>query len=195
MSGRVLAADAAVAAAELRFDRYGEVHMASLASDLSVSRATLYRVVGSRERLLGDVLWRRGQRSMAAALGRASGAGVERVVDLARTFNAGVVSDRALQRFLARDPALAFQVLFAPEARVHVRFVQLWRSVLADEVSSGRLPPIDVDTMAFLVVRLGESILYADLLAGRSPDLELAATTQRAVLAAAIGQVEAQAGR
>lgn len=186
MSSRVLSADAAVAAAEACFDRDGEVHMPSLAQDLNVSRATLYRVVGSRERLLGDVLWRRGQRSMVAAAGRASGAGVERVVDLARTFNAGVVSDRALQRFLTRDPALAFQVLFAPEARVHVRFVELWRAVLADEVSSGRLPPVDVDAMAFLIVRLGESILYADLLARRSPDLELAATTQRAVLEAAV---------
>lgn len=189
MTGRVLEADEAVVAAERRFARTGDVDMVALAGELKVSRATLYRVVGGRDRLLGDVLWERGRRSLRAARARADGAGVERVLSIARTFNESVVSDPALQLFLRNDPATAFRVLFGPEARVHVRFVDLWQRVLADEVESGRLGPVDVDAMAFLVVRLGESILYADLLAGRSPNLELAATAQRAVLQAALDSV------
>jgi AcrR family transcriptional regulator len=188
VTGRVLDGRAAVPAAERQFTATGDVDMTALARELSVSRATLYRVVGGRDRLLGDVLWERGRRSMRAARRVRDADGVSRVVAMARRFNEGVVSDAALQRFLQQDPATAFRVLFGREARVHVRFVELWRELLAEEVAEGRLPAVDVDMLAFLVVRLGESLLYADLLAGRPPDLDLAATAQRAVIDAAIAR-------
>lgn len=186
MAGRVVEHDAVVRAAHRQFAREGDVDMDALARTLAVSRATLYRVAGSRDRLLGDVLWQRGRRGMADAEAAARGTGVDRVVDLARRFNETVIGDAPLRGFLARDPATAFRVLFTPEGRVHDRFVELWCRVLTDEVAAGRLVlTMEPGAMAFLFVRLGESVLYADLLGGRRPDLDLAAHVQRALLTSA----------
>lgn len=186
MPGRVVEHGTVVAAAHRQFAAAADVDMDALARQLAVSRATLYRVVGSRDRLLGDVLWVRGRRGMSAAEAAAEGAGVDRVVDVARRFNETVVADAPLRAFLARDPATAFRVLFTPEGRVHDRFVELWSRVLGDEVAAGRLTlTTEPGAMAFLFVRLGESVLYADLLGGRRPDLDLAAQVQRALLTSA----------
>jgi hypothetical protein len=74
-------------------------------------------------------------------------------------------------------------VLFTAEPAVHRRFVQLWQQLFEQAQRSGELrhglSPYD---LAFVFVRIGESVLYADLLAGTPPNLELAAKVQRAVL-------------
>jgi hypothetical protein len=46
------------------FLRHATIDMDALAGDLSISRATLYRVVHSRDGLLGDVLWRLAKRML-----------------------------------------------------------------------------------------------------------------------------------
>src|SRR3954452_7556512 len=138
MPQRVVEHAAVVRAAERMFDADACVDMELLAARVGVSRATLYRVVGSRERLLGDVLWWQGQQVMAHALRRVAGiAGAERLgalargvherlVQLARAFNERLIGYEPLRRFLREDPVLAHHVLFLPEARVHSRFVALW---------------------------------------------------------------------
>ena len=130
MPHRVVDHDRVLRAAERMFDADGGVDMEELSRRLGISRATLYRVVGSRERLLGDVLWWQGQRLMDHVAGQVTAAGAERLVQLARAFNERLIAYPALRRFLRSDPVLAHHVLFLPEARVHSRFVALWRELL-----------------------------------------------------------------
>ena len=42
--------------------------------------------------------------------------------------------------------------------------------------------PLALDDAAYVFVRIGESVLYSDLLGGREPDLALAAQVQRSLL-------------
>lgn len=101
----------------------------------------------------------------------------------AERFNHGLVSYQPLRRFLREDPETAFRVLFMAEGRVHARFVQLWRELLLAAEHAGELRlPLDVDNAAFVFVRIGESMLYADLLIGREPDITVSARAQRALL-------------
>ncbi len=184
-SRRVLSPDQAVAAAERYFNEHSGLDMEQLAGVLNVSRATLYRVAGSRERLLGDVLWSQGSRAMERNLHAATGTGVDRLVALARRFNEGLVAYAPLREFMRDDPATAFRVLFMSEARVHARFVEMWRQLFAEAERSGELVvPFPVDELAFVFVRIGESMLYADLLSGLEPNVELAARVQRILLSA-----------
>lgn len=170
-------------AAERWFHEHAGIDMEELAQHLNVSRATLYRVAGSRERLLGDVLWRQGSRAMARNRAAVTGTGADRLVDLARRFNEGLVSYEPMRRFLREDPVTAFRVLFMGEARVHARFVQMWRELFVDAEQAGELDlPFDVDELAFVFVRLGESMLYADLLSDLEPNVELAARVQHVLL-------------
>ena len=60
---RVITYDAIVAGARRQFLRDGTIDMEELPQELAVSRATLYRAVGGRDRLLGDVLWSLAERS------------------------------------------------------------------------------------------------------------------------------------
>lgn len=166
------------------FDANGTVDLAQLAQRLAVSRATLYRVIGSRERLLGDVLWWQGQHVMGYAAAQVAGlTGAERLVQLARVFNARLISYGPLRQFLREEPVLAHHVLFLPEARVHTRFVALWRDLFVEAAARREITlPFDVDELAFLWVRTGESMLYADLMSGLEPRIELAERVQRLLL-------------
>jgi len=181
---RIVTHDEVLRVAERMFDAEGGVDLVQLAQRIAVSRATLYRVIGSRERLLGDVLWWQGQKVMAYAAAQVGDlSGAERLVQLASVFNSRLISYGPLRRFLREDPILAHHVLFLPEARVHLRFVQLWRELFVQAAASGEITlPFDVDELAFLWVRTGESMLYADLMSGLEPRIELAERVQRLLL-------------
>jgi hypothetical protein len=48
--------------------------------------------------------------------------------------------------------------------------VAITREMLAAEVERGDLtPPMDLDDLAYVIVRIGESFLYTDIIAGGTP--------------------------
>jgi AcrR family transcriptional regulator len=180
---RVVSHEQVLTLALRRFHEHSSVDMEALAVELAVSRATLYRVVGSRERLLGDVLHAQGSRAMSRYLSEVAVTGPARFLWLAERFDRGLIAYAPLRRFLREDPDTAYRVLFMPEARVHTRFVQLWRGLFAEAEQRGEIRlPFDVDDFAYVWVRMGESMLYADLLAGLEPKVELSGRVQRLLL-------------
>lgn len=186
-SSRVLSYADALSRARARFVADATLDMRALAEELGVSRATLYRVVGNRDRLLGDVIWDLGVRTLERAIRETSPdcTGIDRIIETSKRFNQYVMTFAPLRHFLREEPLTAFRVLFSPAGQVHERAVTAWRTMLEEAVERGEIvPPFDVDRLAYIVVRSGESMLYADLIAGREPDIELAAVIQRAVLQA-----------
>jgi hypothetical protein len=184
---RVLRYPDALTCARARFLADGTIDMQALADELAISRATLYRVVGNRDRLLGDVIWDLGARTLQRAIRETSPerTGVDRIIETSRRFNEYVVTFEPLRNFLRSEPLTAFRVLFSPAGRVHERAVAAWRMMLEETAERGEIVlPFDVDRVAYILVRTGESMLYADLIGGREPDIDLAAITQRAVLQA-----------
>ncbi|GIF71670.1 QsdR family transcriptional regulator [Asanoa siamensis] len=165
------------------FLRHATVDMAALAETLSVSRATLYRVVPGRDPLLGDVLWRFGGRMLARARAQTSSPGIEGVLETTRRFADGVRQAEAFVAFLRAEPATAARVLFTPAGDVHARVVRAQRDILA-EAADPTWTPGDLDGAAFLYVRVIESALYAELLRGRPADPDTAERAARAVLEA-----------
>ncbi|MCA1833577.1 MAG: QsdR family transcriptional regulator [Actinomycetota bacterium] len=180
---RVLSYEAALAAARRAFLKESGLEMDSLARNLAVSRATLYRVVRSRDRLIGDVIWFFGERTLALAIAETKGSGVERIVETARTFNAYVVSFEPLRTFVRAEPMAALRVLITPAGGLHQRNVEAWKEIFLEAERNGELElPFDADELAYVFVRIGESMLYSELLAGREPDIDVAALVQRALL-------------
>ena len=186
-TSRVLSHADALSCARARFVADATLDMPALAEELGISRATLYRVVGNRDRLLGDVIWDLGARTLKRAIRETSPdcAGIDRIIETSKRFNKYVMTFAPLRDFLTEEPLTGFRVLFSPAGRVHERAVTAWRALIEDAVERGEIvPPFDVDRLAYIFVRSGESMLYADLIAGREPDIELAAVVQRAVLQA-----------
>ncbi len=181
--GRVITYDQVVTVGSQLFHRTGGLDMEELAQAANVSRATLYRVAGSRDKVLGDVLWRQGSRVLTQIMATTEGHGVDRLIAISERFHHDLRGYPPLLTFLRDDPATAFRVLLTADARVHSRFVEQWRTLLEELVSAGELVlPMSPADAAFVFVRLGESLLYSDLFGDREPDLDLASRVQRALL-------------
>lgn len=154
--------------------------MTALADEIPVGRATLYRVVGSRDHLLGDVLWVLAQRTLDLVQREASATGVDRIIEMSRRFKQLTLDFEPMRAFLRTEPETAFRVLLTPAGRVSERVVGRWAEILRDAVERGEVAlPFDVDRFAYIFVRIGEATLYSDVLAGIEPDLDVSEVVQR----------------
>jgi AcrR family transcriptional regulator len=182
---RVITYEAVVAGARRHFLREGTIDMEQLARELAVSRATLYRAVDGRDRLLGDVLWSLAESTYGRARSGVAGGGVDAILEVSRRFTDALTSSEPFRRFLENEPQTALRVLLTPAGNVHSRTVALQRDVFG-EAFAGREHelPGDIDSLAYLYVRLRESVLYADLMSGGHPDPQVADRAVRALLTA-----------
>lgn len=152
--------------------------MRALAGELYIGRSTLYRQAGSRERLLAKVLWH----ILQTALGEASAAtdqlsGAERIATLLAHFLRTRQSHPALRRLLQAEPQTALRVLTSSSGEVQPRMVAFVDGVLAEEEAGEALRlPTDRASTAYVIVRLVENALYADVIAGHEPDVETVVT-------------------
>lgn len=159
------------------------IEMKTLAAHLSVSRVTLNRWVGDRDELLGEVCWSlaeptlRNARSASRAVG---GAGIAETIE---RFIDAVVNAPFMRTFLEREPEIALRVLTTKRSPVQSRLVDAFAAMLAEEVDADHLQPLmDLHDLAYVLVRLGESFCYADIIAGGEPDPAKAGLAIRALL-------------
>ena len=95
---RVITYETIVAGARRHFLREGSLDMEELAHELAVSRATLYRAVDGRDRLLGDVLWSLAEHTYEQARREVTSRGVDAILEISHRFTEAVTSRR---RFVA----------------------------------------------------------------------------------------------
>lgn len=154
-----------VDAARAHFIRRAGIEAVELAHELSVSRATLFRVIRSQDQLLGDAIWSLSERTFELAGAEGNATGVERIVKTARRYNEYIVGFEPLRRFMHDEPITAVRVLFTPAAYVHLRSVETWKRFFVEIEAAGEMKlPFDPDDFAYVFIRIGESKLYSDLL-------------------------------
>ena len=150
--------------------------MGALAAQLGTSRATLYRWVGSKERLLGEVVWTIAEAAMEHAVAEARGSGPDYVADVTERYMRSAVEFAPLRRFVEQDPEYALKVLTSKHSPMQRRSIAAIHRVLEEQTQSGALvPPLDLDSLAYLIVRIVESFLYSDVITGSEPDVAKAA--------------------
>ncbi len=80
-----------------------------------------------------------------------------------------------LKRFLEYEPEAALRILTSKHGPVQQGLIDVTRRLLEEEDAHGALPAgIDRATLAYVIVRVGESFLYADVIADNDPDVDLA---------------------
>jgi AcrR family transcriptional regulator len=160
--------------------------MQGLADELGVSRVTLFRHVGNREELLSKALWYLTERTLALAAARWEAErreGELHSLGTGRHMNAIVSRSKGLRRLLDDEPALALRVLTDPRGRVQTGIVAFVEELLRRDMAEFGLAPVaEPGDLAYALVRLGESFLYADVLAARKPDVATADRLQQALL-------------
>lgn len=143
-----------------------------LARELGVARATLFRWVGSRDLLLAEVLWSLCEPTLGSAAASTPGQGVARIGRICERALRQMMDFAPLRRFIAEDAELALRLLTSKASPVQARTIAAVRDWLEQEQGRGGWqPPLALDTLAYLIVRLGESFLYAHAISGRNVEL------------------------
>ncbi len=146
--------------------------MEVLAGQLAVSRATLYRVAGSRDGLLGDILRNLTELMLREARAARTMPGVDGVVEISRHFGEQLRSP-VMKLFLERDPEAAARLLFTPAGGVHESAVAAQIQIFAETgVTATLRPDTDVAQLAYLYVRTVGAFLYSEFFTGRRVDFD-----------------------
>ncbi|WP_433292918.1 QsdR family transcriptional regulator [Actinoplanes sp. CA-030573] len=164
-----------------QFQADGSLDMDLLATQLAVSRATLYRIVGSRDALLGDALWWLARRTLDRVRRAREMPGADGVIEVSRRFADRLWAARPISRFVAAEPRTAARVLFTADGRVHRRAVAAQREIFLEAGVDLRAEAME---RAFLYVRIMESVLYGELIGGRRVEFPVAEKALRALLTA-----------
>lgn len=147
--------------------------MRALAVKLGIGRTTLYRKAGTRDQLLGEVLWYLVRLALVRALRRATGRfGADRVLTVIEEFSTCVSRQPGVHRLLHAEPEAALRILTSRRGIVQRNMVETVERLLAvEEQRSGFRPALDRHTLAYVVVRIAEGFLYADVVADKRPDV------------------------
>jgi AcrR family transcriptional regulator len=169
--------------------------MQGLADELGMSRQTVFRHAGSRQELLSKALWVLAERTLAIAARRwevERPAGELHTPGTGRHINALVAQSAGLRRLLDDEAALALKVLTDPHGRIQTGIVTFVERLLRRDMAEfGLVPLTEPDALAYALVRLGESFLYADVLSARKPDVAMADRLQRALVEGFVPQYRA----
>ena len=171
MNGRPASALDAFNLARRQFQAGERIEVGALAQELSVNRVTLYRWVGTREALLVEVIWSLTEPTLALEYERAPGKGGARIAHAVTRFNHDTLDHPGMQRFLDEEGEYAMRLLTSADAGFQPRLIGAIQQMLADETNAGNLDlPVDLNDLAYVIVRLGESYVYTKHITGERPD-------------------------
>jgi AcrR family transcriptional regulator len=159
------------------------VDMQSLAGQLGIGRTTLYRWVGDRDELIGEVLGELAAQAMSAAAERSRGDGTERFLAAARRYCEASLTDPTFREFLRREPDAALRVMMSRRGAVMRRTCEATLRLLDDLVPAKRDRSDLVETM----VQVATALVSGAIAVGDEPDVERAVHVIRALLAADSG--------
>ncbi|WP_410873360.1 QsdR family transcriptional regulator [Nocardia sp. A7] len=165
------------------------IDMQQLARESGIGRATLYRWWGSREVVIGEVVWR----IIAEAIRRVEARGPSGSDDPAGRFvrNFGTLADTVrtfepLTRFVADDPEYGLRVLTSGYTVVQGRMIDWAASRLTDLPDLD--PRIEVRDLAYAIVRVGEAFVWSDIITGDPPQSGKATAMVELLVSAASGK-------
>jgi AcrR family transcriptional regulator len=146
-----------------------------LADELGVGRATVFRWVGTREQLYGEVISAAFAQTIEWARRASTGTGATFLTRVTQNLLSALTASKPLRTFIAHDPEFAMRIVMSASSPVEQRVVGAVRGLIEGEVVAGQLEPaIDVDSLAYVIVRIAESFLYRDVLGRDPPDVATA---------------------
>ncbi len=174
----------AVALARSQFLAGERVDMQMLAARLSVGRTTLYRWVGDREQLLGEMLSGIANGLLADTAARASGTGLDRFLESIRAYLELCIGAHPFQTFLAREPEVALRLIMSRRSPLFQHTAEGVAALLDQAVAD--LDPDARDHLAELVVQVGSALVSAAYAIGDEADVDRAIEVIRTLIEARI---------
>ena len=171
--------------ARARFLACERVDVQAIAAECGVGRATVYRWFGSREGLAAEAMIAVFEARVADARAAVGGRGAKALLDAIALIYGGVVTAPHLRSLVEREPEFARRLMTSSSGIVHPRIVGLIREMIDAEIERGDYePPVDPETLAYVLVRLAESALFHYDTDEQPRDLERMREVQAALLGA-----------
>lgn len=162
-----------------------KVEIATLAEELGVSRVTIFRWIGSRELLMGEVIWSLCKPLWQKALAEAQGSGPDYMAEVSFNIMSLILQAEPLRVFLDQDSEYALRILTSKTSVVQANIVTEVCLLMQREADAGRfVPPLPIDDLGYVIVRIVESFIYSDQIVGRQSNLEVGREAIRALLSA-----------
>src|SRR5207244_10520362 len=118
-----------------------------------------------------EVLWSLSDGGLRDLQARATGEGVEWFMQIYDGFGDLIRSNAPLRTFVTSEPEAALRVMTSKHSPQQRRIVDRYCEILEDGIANhGLKPRLDAATLAFVLVRIGESFLWTDLITGEGPD-------------------------
>lgn len=148
------------------------LNLGAMAEELGVSRATLFRWIGNKDLLLGEIIWAVYKPTVMKARELCPGEGVEYVVNVFRSVNKAIFDSEPFGHFLRSDGQYALGILSSKTSSFHGRMVELNTELLNQQVALGSIhPTMNIDSLSYFMIRIGESCTLSEMIIGQKPDL------------------------
>lgn len=171
----------AVALARAHFAAAERVEMNALADELDIGRTTLYRWVGEREQLIGEIFGQLIDEWIALVEPEAKGTGRAWFLDVIRRYLEFAAAYDPLTNFTEREPALALRVLMDRDGQVAEHSGAAIRRLISNADPALTLPAETVNAIGMVAIAL----VWAYIASGQEPDIEGATALIRTLVEAA----------
>ena len=159
------------------------IDVQAIARASGVGRATVYRWFGSRDLLIGEVMFSVVSQRVAEARALVGGHGAKALVDTFDLVYRGLSAAPHVRAFIESDRITALPLMTSSTGALHPRMVELIASLIEAEVDTdGYVPPSDPTVLAYAFVRLTEGVLF-----NSADDLPKDLDRMREVVAALLG--------
>ncbi|WP_051026969.1 QsdR family transcriptional regulator [Nocardia higoensis] len=149
------------------------VDVQSIAAELGLSRASVYRWFGSREGLLGAMLVQEYNQMIAKADAKCRAEGAHRIVEVLSRVARWETVNEPFRRYFENEPRSGLRILTASDGPVQPHAVTAVGALLARVEREDGFPlPLARDLLAYTLVRIGEAFLYTDTAAGLRNDVD-----------------------
>jgi len=170
-------------AAMHRYLRGERVDVQAIAAELGLGRTTIYRWFGSREELIGEVLFRAAEPLIDAARAQARGRGGPALLETFDRLNRSLDAAPALRQFVEQERDAALRIITSGAGVVQPRMVARIAGLIEEEVQAGNYdPPVEPATLGYAIVRLAEAFLFNDAAAGMRSDVDRLRDVEAAIL-------------
>ena len=166
-----------------RFLRGRRIDVQAIAAELGLARATIYRWFGSREELIGEVLFMAADPLLRDARGEAGRQGGSALLNTFDGFNRRLADAPALRRFVESERDAAVRIITSGAGTLQPRIVARIQEVIEEEIEAGRYrAPVEPSTLAYAIVKLAEAFLFNDAAAGMRGDVDRLREVEAALL-------------
>jgi AcrR family transcriptional regulator len=161
----------AIGLARAKFMAGERIDMQGIAAELGVDRTTLFRWVGNRDQFVVSAIVSITVPTLKRIIASAEGTGGEKIADVAERYARASIEADYFRKWLESDPERALRLLTSRASPLQQHVVAVFEQLLEDEYADNEdTAPLPLPDLAYLIVRIIESFVFSDLIAGYDPD-------------------------